>query len=32
VYFAVRQAKREEQMGVVEELWGIMGERKFVYP
>jgi myo-inositol-1(or 4)-monophosphatase len=32
VYFAVRQAKREEQMGIVEELWGIMGERKFVYP
>jgi myo-inositol-1(or 4)-monophosphatase len=31
VYFAVRAAKREEQKGVVEELWGIMGDRKFVY-
>ncbi|KAH9864649.1 hypothetical protein J1614_010584 [Plenodomus biglobosus] len=32
LYFAVRAAKREEQKAVVEELWGIMGERKFVYP
>ncbi|KAI8939210.1 hypothetical protein NX059_005040 [Plenodomus lindquistii] len=32
LYFAVRAAKREEQVGVVEELWGIMGERRFVYP
>lgn len=31
LYFAVRHAKREEQEGVVEELWAIMGERKFVY-
>ncbi|KAI1689484.1 inositol monophosphatase [Pyrenophora tritici-repentis] len=32
LYFAVRHAKREEQKAVVEELWGIMGDRKFVYP
>jgi myo-inositol-1(or 4)-monophosphatase len=31
VYFAVRAAKREKQNGVVEELWVIMGDRKFVY-
>lgn len=31
LYFAVRHAKREEQRAVVEELWGIMGERRFVY-
>ncbi|RAR07560.1 inositol monophosphatase 1 (Inositol-1(or 4)-monophosphatase 1) [Stemphylium lycopersici] len=31
LYFAVRHAKREEQKAVVEELWGIMGDRKFVY-
>ncbi|CAO2654484.1 Nn.00g112170.m01.CDS01 [Neocucurbitaria sp. VM-36] len=31
VYFGVRHARREEQRAVVEELWGIMGERKFVY-
>jgi myo-inositol-1(or 4)-monophosphatase len=31
LYFAVRYAKREEQKGVVEELWGIVGDRKFVY-
>lgn len=31
VYFAVRAAKREEQKGVVKELWDIMGDRKFVY-
>ncbi|KAJ4375356.1 hypothetical protein N0V83_002442 [Neocucurbitaria cava] len=30
-YFAVRAAKIEEQVGVVEAVWGIMGERKFVY-
>ncbi|KAF2848234.1 hypothetical protein T440DRAFT_491357 [Plenodomus tracheiphilus IPT5] len=32
LYFGVRAAKREEQVKVVEELWGIMGERRFVYP
>lgn len=32
LYFAVRHAKHEEQKAVVEELWGIMGDRKFVYP
>ncbi|CBX94291.1 hypothetical protein IAQ61_006345 [Plenodomus lingam] len=32
VYFAVRGAKREEQVRVVEEVWGIMGDRRFVYP
>lgn len=31
LYFAVRHAKREEQKAVVEELWDIMGDRKFVY-
>lgn len=32
LYFAVRHAKREEQKAVVEELWGIMGEKKFEFP
>ncbi|KAF1834818.1 carbohydrate phosphatase [Decorospora gaudefroyi] len=32
LYFAVRHAKREEQRGVVEELWGIMGERRCLLP
>lgn len=31
LYFAVRHAKREEQKAVVEQLWAIMGDRKFVY-
>ena len=31
VYFAVRHAKREEQKAVVEELWDIMGDRKFTH-
>ncbi|KAF2819583.1 hypothetical protein CC86DRAFT_375070 [Ophiobolus disseminans] len=31
LYFAVRHAKRENQKAVVEELWGIMGDRKFIY-
>ncbi|KAF1848232.1 uncharacterized protein K460DRAFT_364210 [Cucurbitaria berberidis CBS 394.84] len=31
LYFAVRNAKREEQKAVVEELWNIMGDRKFQY-
>jgi myo-inositol-1(or 4)-monophosphatase len=31
LYFAVRQAKREEQKTVVEELWTIMGDRKFEF-
>ncbi|KAF1916330.1 hypothetical protein BDU57DRAFT_516367 [Ampelomyces quisqualis] len=31
LYFAVRHAKHEEQKAVVEELWAIMGDRKFVY-
>lgn len=31
VYFAVRRAEKHEQKAVVEELWGIMGERKFAY-
>jgi myo-inositol-1(or 4)-monophosphatase len=31
LYFAVRHAKRDEQKAVVEELWDIMGDRKFVY-
>jgi myo-inositol-1(or 4)-monophosphatase len=31
LYFAVRHAKHEEQKAVVEELWDIMGDRKFVY-
>ncbi|KAJ4336204.1 hypothetical protein N0V95_008687 [Ascochyta clinopodiicola] len=30
-YFPVRGAKREEQKAVVEELWEVMGDRKFVY-
>lgn len=29
VYLGVRGAKREGQIAVVEELWGMMGERKF---
>lgn len=32
LYFAVRNAKPEDQKAVVEELWGMMGDRKFVYP
>jgi myo-inositol-1(or 4)-monophosphatase len=31
LYLAVRHAKREEQKAVVEELWGVVGDRKFVY-
>jgi myo-inositol-1(or 4)-monophosphatase len=31
LYFAVRHAKREEQKAVVEELWTMMGDRKFTY-
>ncbi|USP80033.1 Inositol monophosphatase 2 [Curvularia clavata] len=31
LYFAVRRAQPEEQKAVVEELWAIMGDRKFVY-
>jgi myo-inositol-1(or 4)-monophosphatase len=31
-YFAVRGARREEQVGVVRELWGVMGDRRFVFP
>ncbi|QRC95600.1 inositol-1-monophosphatase, partial [Parastagonospora nodorum SN15] len=31
LYFAVRHAKREEQKAIVDELWDIMGDRKFVY-
>jgi myo-inositol-1(or 4)-monophosphatase len=31
LYLAVRGAKRAEQEGVVMELWGMMGERKFVF-
>lgn len=31
LYFGVRHARREEQRAVVEELWRIMGERKFEY-
>ncbi|KAF2028713.1 hypothetical protein EK21DRAFT_101606 [Setomelanomma holmii] len=31
LYFAVRHAKRDEQKAVVEELWRIMGDRKFEY-
>ncbi|CAN9398979.1 unnamed protein product [Alternaria alternata] len=31
LYFAVRNAKPEEQKAVVEELWGLMGDRKFVF-
>ncbi|UPX09957.1 Inositol-phosphate phosphatase [Ascochyta rabiei] len=30
-YFPVRGAKREEQKAVVEELWEVMGGRRFVY-
>jgi fructose-1,6-bisphosphatase/inositol monophosphatase family enzyme len=30
-YFPVRAAKREEQKAVVQELWAVMGDRKFVY-
>lgn len=30
-YFPVRASKREEQKAIVEELWGVMGDRKFVY-
>ncbi|CAG5184782.1 uncharacterized protein ALTATR162_LOCUS11079 [Alternaria atra] len=32
LYFAVRNAKPEDQKAVVEELWGLMGDRKFVFP
>jgi myo-inositol-1(or 4)-monophosphatase len=31
LYFAVRHAKHTEQKAVVEELWAIMGDRKFVF-
>lgn len=31
LYFAVRHAKRDEQKAVVEELWTLMGDRKFTY-
>jgi len=31
LYFAVRHAKQEEQKAVVEELWKIMGDRKFEF-
>ena len=31
LYLAVRHAKREEQKDVVEELWGVMKNRKFVF-
>ncbi|KAF2244767.1 inositol monophosphatase [Trematosphaeria pertusa] len=31
LYFAVRGAKRAEQEGVVKELWGLMGDRRFVF-
>jgi myo-inositol-1(or 4)-monophosphatase len=31
LYFAVRHAKRSEQKAVVEELWAIMGDRKFIF-
>jgi myo-inositol-1(or 4)-monophosphatase len=31
LYFAVRHAHPKDQKAVVEELWGIMGDRKFVY-
>jgi myo-inositol-1(or 4)-monophosphatase len=31
LYFAVRHAKHSEQKAVVEELWAIMGDRKFVF-
>jgi myo-inositol-1(or 4)-monophosphatase len=30
-YFPVRAAKREEQKALVQELWAVMGDRKFVY-
>ncbi|KAI4908523.1 uncharacterized protein J4E92_010849 [Alternaria infectoria] len=32
LYFAVRNAKREDQRAVIQELWGMMGDRKFVFP
>jgi myo-inositol-1(or 4)-monophosphatase len=31
LYFAVRHAKRNEQKAVVDELWAIMGDRKFIF-
>jgi myo-inositol-1(or 4)-monophosphatase len=31
LYFAVRNAKHSEQKAIVEELWAIMGDRKFVF-
>ncbi|KAF1963527.1 inositol monophosphatase [Byssothecium circinans] len=31
LYFAVRGAKKAEQKAVVEQLWGMMGDRKFIY-
>ena len=31
-YFPVRGAKREDQEAVVNQLWDVMGNRKFVYP
>lgn len=30
-YFAIRGASREEQKGVAQELWDMMGKEKFVY-
>jgi myo-inositol-1(or 4)-monophosphatase len=32
LYFAVRNAKPEDQRAVIQELWGMMGDRKFVFP
>ncbi|KAF2106301.1 hypothetical protein BDV96DRAFT_508119 [Lophiotrema nucula] len=31
LYFAVRGAKKEDQRKTVEDLWAMMGERRFVY-
>lgn len=31
LYLAVRHAKREEQKAVIEQLWEMMGDRKFVF-
>lgn len=31
LYFGVRAAKRAEQVGIVKELWGLMGDRKFEF-
>ncbi|KAF2007773.1 hypothetical protein P154DRAFT_516582 [Amniculicola lignicola CBS 123094] len=31
LYFAVRAAKEQEQIAVVEELWELMGERRFAF-